>query len=50
MENRDEIIVYLKENKDIFHNLFGIRKIGIFGSYAREEQTDLSDIDILIDM
>lgn len=28
----------------------GIWKIGIFGSYAREEQTDLSDIDILIDM
>ena len=26
-----------------------ITKIGIFGSYARNEQTDASDLDILID-
>lgn len=29
--------------------LYGIRDIGLFGSYARGEQTDVSDIDILID-
>lgn len=29
--------------------LYGIRDIGVFGSYARGEQTDVSDIDILID-
>jgi len=29
---------------------YGIRRIGIFGSYAREEQSVKSDIDILIEM
>jgi len=28
---------------------FGINKIGLFGSYVRDEQTESSDIDILID-
>ncbi len=28
---------------------FGIRQIGLFGSYVRNEQTSNSDIDLLID-
>lgn len=28
---------------------YGINKIGLFGSYARQEQAEDSDIDILID-
>ncbi len=28
---------------------FGIQNIGLFGSYARDEQSKKSDIDILID-
>lgn len=31
-------------------NRFGIRNIGLFGSYARGEQRKDSDIDILIDL
>lgn len=27
---------------------YGVKKAGIFGSYARNEQTEKSDIDILI--
>jgi len=30
-------------------NQIGILKIGLFGSYARDEQTNTSDIDILIE-
>jgi predicted nucleotidyltransferase len=29
---------------------FGVRKVGLFGSYARGEQTVHSDIDILVDL
>ena len=29
-------------------NEFGVKRIGLFGSYARGEQSDKSDIDILI--
>ena len=28
---------------------FGVNKIGLFGSYARDEQQSHSDIDILVD-
>ena len=28
---------------------YQVRKIGIFGSYAREEQTETSDIDLLVE-
>ncbi|MFZ4521731.1 MAG: nucleotidyltransferase family protein [Bacteroidales bacterium] len=50
MLTRIEILSYLGENKVAFHDTFGICKIGLFGSFARDEQTDQSDIDILIDM
>ncbi|WP_062123477.1 nucleotidyltransferase family protein [Geofilum rubicundum] len=28
---------------------YGIKAIGLFGSYVRDEQSEISDIDILID-
>jgi len=28
---------------------FGVKKIGIFGSFARGEQTKKSDVDVLVD-
>lgn len=48
MKTKQEIITLLKLNKKKMSN-FGVSDIGLFGSYAREEQTDNSDIDILID-
>lgn len=42
------ILSSIKSKKsEIFR--FGIRSIGLFGSYARDEQSENSDIDILID-
>ena len=29
---------------------FGVRKIGIFGSFARGEQTGTSDVDVLVEL
>ena len=29
---------------------FGVREIGLFGSFARSEQSDESDIDLLVDI
>ncbi len=34
----------------MFYQKYNILKIGILGSYARNEQTENSDIDIIIDM
>ncbi len=50
MLNKQDILFYLKKNKKLFRDKFSIVKIGIFGSYARDEQTRNSDIDILIIM
>jgi uncharacterized protein len=45
-----EILIFLKQHKKTFHSEFGIVKIGLFGSFARGEATNSSDIDILIVM
>jgi len=47
---RTEILNFLRENKQLFSEKFCVEKIGLFGSYALEKQTEQSDIDILIEM
>ena len=46
--NRNYILNLLKQYKKNNHDKYGIENIGIFGSVARDEATDLSDIDICI--
>lgn len=48
MTTKNFILTTIKNNKPEFIKL-GIRNIGLFGSYVRDEQSDKSDIDILID-
>jgi predicted nucleotidyltransferase len=36
--------------KQMFAEKFGITKLGIFGSVARNEQTENSDIDIVVEV
>ncbi len=43
-----EIIKKIEENKDKIKQ-FGVKKIGLFGSYSRNEQKTTSDIDILVE-
>ena len=50
MVTKQEILQYLKENKKNFRKKFNIIRIGIFGSFARDEQNEKSDIDIIIEM
>jgi len=45
---RDEILVKLQENRETIRRL-GVRRGGIFGSYARNEQTEASDMDFLVE-
>ncbi|WP_022852649.1 nucleotidyltransferase family protein [Thermodesulfatator atlanticus] len=39
----------LKTHQKFLKKKFGIKEIGIFGSFARQEQTPVSDIDILVE-
>lgn len=50
MTSQLEIVQFLKSNKSFICSEFHITRIGIFGSYARNEQNDESDIDILIEL
>lgn len=48
MLTKEDILTILKTNKIKLANL-GIRQVGLFGSYARNEQSGNSDIDLLVD-
>ncbi|MDR2970632.1 MAG: nucleotidyltransferase domain-containing protein [Bacteroidales bacterium] len=46
MNNKDEYLQKLSQFKQQYSSEYGIECIGIFGSVARGEQSDNSDIDI----
>ena len=48
MTTKEYIMSMLKAKRSQLSSK-GIRKVGLFGSYARNEQTEHSDIDILVD-
>lgn len=45
----EEIVDTIKKHRNILEEKYNIKEIGIFGSYARGEQTEKSDVDILVD-
>lgn len=48
MTTKDYILTTIKRHKRELQK-FGISHVGLFGSYVRNEQSEHSDIDILID-
>lgn len=46
----EDIIAYLKNNKSLFYERFGVTRVGIFGSFTREDQTFSSDIDMVVEI
>ena len=46
MLTKNEYLQKLREFKQQYSSEYGIERIGIFGSVARNEQTENSDIDI----
>jgi predicted nucleotidyltransferase len=49
MRKKAEIMVLLQDMMNNLHTQYHVRKIGIFGSYSKEKQTDKSDIDIVVE-
>lgn len=39
----------LEENKDEIKDRFGVESIGLFGSCARGEETEESDVDVIVE-
>lgn len=42
-------IEILKKNEDIIKQKYGIKKIGIFGSFVRGEESECSDVDVIVE-
>jgi hypothetical protein len=49
MKTLEEIEDILRDQKPILKKMYKVKEIGIFGSFARGEQKDTSDLDLLID-
>ncbi|XGV95246.1 MAG: nucleotidyltransferase family protein [Leptolyngbya sp. BL-A-14] len=49
MKTLEEIKQWLVQNKSMLQAQYKIRELGIFGSYIRQEQTESSDVDLLVE-
>ena len=45
-----EILNFLKQHREKLRQDFGVTKVGLFGSYARNEANESSDIDIAVEI
>jgi len=50
MKTKEEIVDALKALKPLLMNSFKVRSIALFGSYARGDQTESSDVDVIVDV
>lgn len=48
MISKSQILAILKENLSTVSKTFYVSKIGLFGSFVKEDETENSDIDILV--
>ena len=49
MYNTNQILAILKAQKPELEKRYPISELGLFGSYARDDYNEQSDIDILVD-
>ena len=45
---RAEVLEMLRAHRPVLAERFGVAELALFGSYARDEGTDGSDVDILV--
>ncbi len=45
---KQEIIKIIRNSKTEMESLYGVQRLGLFGSYVRDKQRKRSDIDILV--
>lgn len=48
--HRDEVLRVLSQHKDELADRYGVTRLGIFGSLARGEAVETSDVDIVVEM
>ena len=50
MRSTEEILTILGHTKPELERRFGVRRIGLYGSYAHGTQTEISDIDLIVEL
>ncbi len=50
MKTFEEIKKVLQKHREEFREQYGLKEIGIFGSYVKGEQKEKSDIDMLVEL
>lgn len=50
MKSKEEVLQILKEAKPELARRYGLRRLALFGSYARGDQREDSDVDILVEV
>jgi len=49
LKELERVIRKLKETESLLKSKYGVERIGIFGSVVRNEQTEESDVDLLVE-
>lgn len=47
--NKKEITQILRENAPYMTSEYGVKRIGLFGSYAKDTPTETSDVDLVVE-
>ncbi|MBF0267336.1 MAG: nucleotidyltransferase family protein [Alphaproteobacteria bacterium] len=50
MRSLDQILTTLRQIKPMLELRYPLRSMGVFGSYARGEQSEESDLDLLVEL
>lgn len=50
MKTQDEILNFLRHNRKLLAKNYHVTKIALFGSFARNEQSENSDVDLLFEL
>lgn len=46
--SRDDVLRILRDQKEALRELFGVSEVYLFGSFARDEATETSDVDVVV--
>ena len=47
--SRDDVLQILRQHKPILKDRFDITEISLYGSFARDEATEQSDVDVVVE-
>jgi hypothetical protein len=47
--NRDTVLALLRAHLPVLRDRFGVRRLRLFGSFARDAARDDSDVDVLVE-